>query len=139
MITIISACTSSVQNTDNETLPTSTVNPDSLSPADSIKLAFDYTANGKKYQLTFLEFGSVGCRECKKMEMVMDSVRDAYGDKVQVVFFHVRNNRKMTQHFGIDMIPVQVLLDKTGRECYRHIGYLPFNQLEQEIVKNGNL
>lgn len=123
---------------DNEPEPVN-INPDSISATDSIKLAFDYSTNGKKFQMTFLEFGSVGCRECKKMEMVLDSVREAYGNQVQVVFFHVRNNRKMTKHFGIEMIPVQVLLDNAGQECYRHIGYLPYFQLEQEIIKYGKL
>lgn len=139
IVTLIGACTNSVQYPAGQELKTNKINPDSLTPADSIKLAFDYAINGKSFQMTYLEFGSVGCRECKKMEMVMDSVREAYGDKVQVVFYHVRNNRKMMQHFGINMIPVQILLDKNGRECYRHIGYLPYISLEKEIIKYGNL
>jgi thiol-disulfide isomerase/thioredoxin len=112
-----------------------TVNPDSLSAADSIAYAFNYTLNHRPYNLTYLEFGSIGCIECKKMESVMDSVREDYKNKVNVVFYNVRYNKKMTKHFGIKLIPVQILLDVHGKECFRHVGYYSFDNLSKEFKK----
>ena len=65
----------------------------------------------------------------------MQMVKDNYPGKVNVVFYNVNleGNFKMAEHFGIRMIPVQVLLDKNGREYFRHIGYLSFNELAEEI------
>jgi thiol-disulfide isomerase/thioredoxin len=114
-----------------------TVNPDSLSAADSIAYAFNYTSNHLPYNLTYLELGSTGCIECKKMEGVMDSVRKEYKNKVNVVFYNVRHNKKMTKHFGIKLIPVQILLDKQGKECFRHVGYYSFDNLSKEFKKYG--
>lgn len=136
---LIAGCTNSGQNQMLNVQDNPIIHPDSLTAADSISLVFNYSKNNRKFELTFLEFGSVGCSECKRMEEVMDSVRDVYGNEVQVLFYHVRNNRKMTKFFNIDLIPVQILLDRTGRECYRHVGYLPFYQLEKEIIKYGKL
>jgi thiol-disulfide isomerase/thioredoxin len=110
-----------------------TINPDSLSTADSIEYAFNYVLNHKPYKLTYFEFGSTGCIECKKMESVMDSVQEAYKNKINVVFYNVRNNKKMTKHFDIKLIPVQILLDKQGKECFRHVGYYSFNDLSKEF------
>jgi thioredoxin 1 len=109
------------------------VNPDSLKAADSIEYAFNYQNNKKPFKLTFVEVGSTGCIECKKMEKVMDSVRNSYRQSVQTVFYNVRNNKKMTTHFGVKMIPVQILLNDRGKECFRHTGYFPFNDLSAAI------
>ena len=108
----------------------------SMNPeAAFIDAVFNYAKNGQDYHLTFLEFGSTSCSGCKKMEKVMQMVKDNYPGKVNVVFYNVNleGNFKMAEHFGIRMIPVQVLLDKNGREYFRHIGYLSFNELAEEI------
>jgi len=115
------------------------INPDSLSASDSIAFAFNYNLNHQSYQLTFLELGSTGCVECKKMEKVMGEVREKYKGKVNVVFYNVRNNKKMTKYFGINLIPVQILLDKNGKECFRHTGYYSFDELSVKIKKYGAL
>jgi len=111
----------------------------SLNIADSIDGAFNYNRNKQSYSLTFLEFGSTGCQECKKMETVMETVKENYKTSVNVVFYNVRKkeNKKMTEHYGIQMIPVQILLDKNGKECFRHVGYFSFEELTFEFKQFG--
>ena len=50
---------------------------------------YNYTKNGGTYEVTFLEFGSTGCPACKRMESVMDEVRQKYPEKVNVVFLNI--------------------------------------------------
>ncbi len=109
--------------------------------ADSIKSLYNYELKKKPYKLTFLEFGSKNCIPCKMMELVLDSVRYNYGKEVNVVFYDVREkkNKKMLEHFGIELIPVQVLLDRNGIEYYRHIGYLPYDSLVIKFNKHLDL
>ena len=45
----------------------------------------------------------------------------------------------MVEYFGIQMIPVQILLDSKGKECFRHIGYYSFNELSMEFKKYETL
>lgn len=106
---------------------------------DSIKSLYNFSSQNTAYNLTFLEFGATTCRECKKMEEVMKKVKEKYKN-VNVIFYNVRKkeNNKMVDYFGIQMIPVQILLDKNGTECFRHLGYYPFDSLKSEFNKFNN-
>jgi len=103
--------------------------------ADSIKTWFDYTKNDSTYRYTFLEFGNKGCISCKKMEQVMEEIKDKYPRKVNVRFINVTRpeSQKLTQYFGISTIPTQVILDKHGKEIFRHSGYIPAEELEKQF------
>ena len=41
------------------------------------------------YKVTFIELGSVRCIPCQKMQTVMKSIEEKYGDQVKVVFYDV--------------------------------------------------
>lgn len=108
-----------------------------LTIKDSILLLYNYKLNNSGYKITFLEFGSVGCRECKKMETVMEEIKKMFGEEVNVVFYDVRlkNNKAICDHFNIKMIPVQILLDNEGVETFRHVGFFPADSLSLQIEK----
>lgn len=90
-----------------------------------IDSAYNYTKNGESYQYTFLEFGATGCSACKRMEAVMDDIRQEYPEKVKVVFVNVLlpENHAQMLYYGVAAIPTQVLLDKQGKEYFRHTGF----------------
>ncbi|MCX6230513.1 MAG: thioredoxin family protein [Bacteroidetes bacterium] len=107
--------------------------------ADSIRMMYDYTKQNTGYKLSFLEFGSTGCRECKMMEKVMYKVKTNFTNRIQVVFYNVtqKENKAISKHFGIQMIPVQILLDSGGTEVFRHLGFLSYKDLCLEFNKYG--
>jgi len=98
---------------------------------------YNYTKNGGAYEVTFLEFGSTGCPACKRMESVMDEVRQKYPEKVNVVFLNILKpeNQLLMKYYGIAVIPTQVLLDKEGKEFFRHSGYLPTSDIQKEVSR----
>lgn len=102
----------------------------------SIDSAYNYKNNEQSYELTFLEFGSTGCSACKRMEKVMDDVRWQYPYKVNVVFYNITypKNRNMMKYYGVSVIPTQILLDKEGKEFFRHTGYYSFEEIEKKIL-----
>lgn len=104
---------------------------------DSLSARYDYSANKKGYEYTFLEFGSVGCHACRRMEDVMEAIRQEYGGRVNVAFVNVsqKENRNLVDYFGIATIPTQVLLDKNGREFFRHSGFLSAEDLAKHFVE----
>lgn len=85
------------------------------------------------YKVTFIELGSVRCIPCQKMQAVMKSIKEKYGDQVNVVFYDVwtPEGSPFGQQYGIQAIPTQVFLDENGKEFFRHEGYFP----EEELVK----
>lgn len=96
-----------------------------------IDSAFNYTVNGKSYQVTFLEFGANGCSACMRMETEMDNIRQKYPERVNVLFVNILmpDNQKLMKYFGIAAIPTQVLLDREGKEFFRHTGYISSEEL----------
>ncbi len=104
---------------------------------DSLSALYDYNTNKKSYEYTFLEFGSVGCHSCRQMEDVMETIKQEYGSRVNVVFINVslKKNRDFVDYFGIATIPTQVLLDKNGKEFFRHSGFLSAEDLSKHFVK----
>lgn len=96
---------------------------------------YDYSKNEKSYDYTFLEFGSVGCHSCRQMEYVMEEIKQEYSNRVNVVFVNVsrKENRELVDYFGIVTIPAQVLLDKNGKEYFRHNGYLSADDLSNHF------
>ncbi len=99
--------------------------------------AFNYQKNGKGFGITFLEFGATGCISCRKMEIVMNEVKEEYPQIVNVKFFNalLPENQDMMKYFGIAAIPTQVILDASGKEVFRHTGYYSSEELEKEFQK----
>ncbi|MDZ7738087.1 MAG: thioredoxin family protein [Bacteroidales bacterium] len=65
----------------------------------------------------------------------MDEIGQKYAGKVNVVFVNVLlpENQDLMKYYGIAAIPTQVLLDKKGRDYFRHTGYIPADDLEEEF------
>jgi thioredoxin 1 len=97
---------------------------------------YNYAGNGSGYQLTFLEFGATGCVACRKMEFVLEEVRQEYPGIVKVEFLNIlqSDNQALMKHFGVVAIPTQVLLDREGNEFFRHTGYYSFNDLRKVLT-----
>jgi thioredoxin 1 len=89
--------------------------------------------------VTFIEIGSVNCIPCRMMQPVMRQIEQKYGGHVKLIFYDVwtPGGRPYAQKYGIQAIPTQVFLDRNGREYYRHIGYFPFEEVEQVLKKGG--
>ncbi len=108
-----------------------------LTLPDSITKMYNYERNGLSYRLTFLEFGSTNCVPCKQMERVMDEISAKYNGVVQTKFYNVsqKPNKPMATYFNIGLIPTQVLLDQSGQEFFRHVGFFSTDSLSLVIDK----
>lgn len=99
---------------------------------------YNYSKSGLPYEITFLEFGSTGCSACKRMEKVMEEIREQYPQKVKVVFYNITipKNQKLMKYYGVSVIPTQILLDNEGNEFFRHSGFISAKELTQNFKKN---
>ncbi len=90
-----------------------------------------------KHLITFIELGADRCIPCKAMQPIMKEIAAEYAGKVQVVFYDVWKNPEPGRKYGIQLIPTQVFLDKTGKELFRHTGLFPKNELVEFLKKQG--
>lgn len=110
--------------------------PEIISSGEAlIDSLYNYSENGLDYSITFLEFGAEGCSACKQMEKVLDQTRSEFPNQVNVVFYNVLKpeEQNLMKMYGIAAIPTQILLDKNGKEKFRHTGYISFSELSQQF------
>lgn len=124
-----------VNSSSPQALDSTTANGQPKAYKDWVDQLYNYSKQSTSFKITFLEFGSTHCRECKNMEKVMVQVRENHKDSVNVVFYNVRKkeNQKMVDFFKINIIPVQVLLDRNGVEYFRHEGFLDYQDLIKQF------
>src|SRR5512139_3451880 len=88
-------------------------------------------------RIVMLELGSVGCIPCEQMKPVMAKLSESYKGKLDVIFIDVKKDHDTGRRFGVYMIPVQVFLDKSGKEFYRHVGFYSYEEIAAMLKKTG--
>jgi thioredoxin-related protein len=96
---------------------------------------FNLEKQGSGLAGSLLEFGAKNCSACRRMEGVLDEIKEQYKNTLSVHFYNVteRDGMELGRQFGVVMIPMQVLLDKNGRVIYKHVGYISASELAQQI------
>lgn len=90
-----------------------------------------------KPKITFLELGSTTCIPCQMMEEVLVSIREKYGDQIEVFFHDVKKENEIAVQYQVRMIPTQVFLDEKGVEIHRHVGFYPEEQIDIFLQEQG--
>jgi thioredoxin 1 len=103
--------------------------------ADTIDSALNKAKAEQK--LVMLELGSVGCIPCEQMKPVMARLAETYKGKLDVIFVDVKKDQKAARRFGVYMIPVQVFLDRDGREFHRHVGFYAYDEIAPVLKRAG--
>ena len=86
---------------------------------------------------SLVDFGSTGCVPCDMLAPILDTLREKYKEKLNVLFIHVGQEPILAGRYGIQSIPVQIFFDKTGKEVFRHVGFFPQEQIEAKLSEMG--
>jgi len=92
-----------------------------------------------KDMVTVVDLGAKTCIPCKMMVPVLEAMGKQYQGKAAVVFIDIRETPEQATKFGIRAIPTQIFFDKTGKEVYRHEGFLdekPFSEMLDKLLAN---
>jgi len=87
---------------------------------------------------SLVDFGSTGCVPCDMMAPILETLREKYKDKVNVLFIHVGEEPILASRYGVQSIPIQIFFDKSGKEFFRHVGFFPQDQIETKISEMGS-
>jgi len=79
-------------------------------------------ASGKP---SLVDFGSTGCVPCDMMAPILDTLKEKYKGKLNVLFVHVGQEPILAERYHVQSIPVQIFFNKAGKEVFRHVGFFP--------------
>lgn len=88
-----------------------------------------------------LDFGMGICEQCKRMQPVMAQAAWELGDRLDVRTLDIRwpANEQLGRRFGLRVIPLIVLTDGTGREVWRHEGFVDFPEISRAVAERLGL
>jgi thioredoxin 1 len=90
-----------------------------------------------KGMVTMIDLGADKCIPCKMMAPIMAKLEKAYEGKAAIVFIDVWKHNEQAGRFGIRAIPTQIFYDQTGREVYRHVGFMGEKEIVNQFSKMG--
>jgi thioredoxin len=74
--------------------------------------------------VTMVDLGSHACIPCKMMTPILEELEKEYKGKAAIVFIDVFQNEDEAKRFAVSLIPTQIFFDRSGKEVYRHSGFL---------------
>ena len=86
---------------------------------------------------SLVDFGSTGCRPCDMLAPILETLKEKYAGKVNVLFVHVGQEQILAARYGIQTIPMQFFYDKDGKETFRHVGFWPQAEIEKKLAEMG--
>lgn len=92
-----------------------------------------------KDKVTMVDIGAKKCIPCKMMAPIMEELEKEYGEtgKAAIIFIDVWENQDQGKRFGIRAIPTQIFYDKSGKEVYRHEGFLEKKAIVERLESMG--
>lgn len=88
-----------------------------------------------KGMVTLVDLGANTCIPCKMMAPILAELEKEYKGRAAVVFVDVRQDNEAARRFGIRAIPTQIFFDKTGREVFRHEGFMEKKAIAERLNK----
>jgi thioredoxin 1 len=90
-----------------------------------------------KGMVTMVDIGAKKCIPCKMMAPIMEELEKEYKGRAAIVFIDVWEHREQGQKFGIRAIPTQIFYDRSGKEVYRHEGFLEKEHIVSRLKDLG--
>lgn len=84
---------------------------------------------------TLVDFGSKGCVPCDMLAPILETLQKKYKGKANVVVVLTGEEPVLASRYGIEVIPLQIFYDKTGKEVFRHTGFFPQDEIEKQLSK----
>lgn len=84
-----------------------------------------------------LDLGSKGCPACTMLEPVLEELRSNHVGRLQVDFIDVWEHEQVATDYGVEIIPVQIFFDASGKELYRHQGFISVRDIEAKFEELG--
>jgi len=71
-----------------------------------------------------VDIGAKKCIPCKLMAPILKELKTEYAGRLQVDFLDVSINPEFAGQYGVTIIPTQIFFDASGKELFRHEGFM---------------
>ncbi len=99
--------------------------------------ARDFNALPVKGMVTMIDLGAKKCIPCKMMAPILAKMEKQFEGKAAIVFIDVWIHNEQARRFGIRAIPTQIFYSETGKEVYRHVGFMDETAIINQLKKMG--
>ena len=82
------------------------------------------SAESKAALPRLVDLGADKCIPCKLMAPILEELKKEHAGRLNVVFIDVWKNPSEGPRYGIQVIPTQIFYDATGKERFRHEGFI---------------
>lgn len=86
---------------------------------------------------TFVDFGRDGCQPCAMMTPILAALKKEYAGKMNMLFINTEKEQILAARYGIEVVPVQILFDKSGKEVFRHEGFFAKEEIVSKLAEIG--
>ena len=71
-----------------------------------------------------VDIGSTSCIPCLMMAPILENLKKEYAGRMEVEVIDANKDREAAARYGIKLIPTQVFFDASGKERFRHEGFM---------------
>jgi len=71
-----------------------------------------------------VDLGADKCIPCKLMAPILKELKKEYAGRLEVEFIDVWKDPDQAKRYGIKLIPTQIFFDASGKELFRHEGFI---------------
>lgn len=87
--------------------------------------------------VTMVDLGARKCIPCKMMAPILKELKREYEGRALIVFIDVWVHREEGRKYGIRVIPTQIFFDKSGKEVFRHEGFMDKKSIVHVLEELG--
>jgi len=81
-----------------------------------------------------VDVGAKKCIPCKLMAPILKELKTEYAGRLQVDFLDVSINPSFAGQYKVRVIPTQIFFDASGKELFRHEGFMS----KEDILNKWN-
>jgi len=84
-----------------------------------------------------IDLGRGTCVPCKMMLPILQQLQEEYKGRAIIKIIDIRYDPEPARVYKIRLIPTQIFFDATGKEIYRHEGFMDKISIEQKLKEIG--
>lgn len=115
---------------------------DSKEAAD--EMTVDTKANAKdvidwdnlQAEHTIIDFNATWCGPCKMFAPVFEAAAEKYAGEIEFVSVDIDEYPEIATHFGVESIPMVVILNSNGDVLGESVGYMDTDEFEEFIQQH---